>query len=361
MSVACFSRSRVKSRLFSTLPVLAVALGLVGSAGMARAALLSNVVFNDNLSSSTLDQSTVSYPNAATPTSTSTNYDIASSKEAVGGTPTSSLSSGDLSLYMVSTSSGVNEVQALFTTTPVALSTIGNAIEITSTFKNTGGLNQNSSSDIDMGLYSSGGNAPYSNLQNGSSTSNTVTGLVNTEINDNAGGVQNWAGYESDYFGGSSTKEYSRPAQATSTNNADQALLAEGQTGGPTGTQATYTSQNSSESLLTVGNTYTDELLITLTSAGTYTLTEALYNGSTDTGTQVGTNTVGTITALSSGGFDGLALGYRESDSMAAEMDISSIEVTTNVAIPEPTSFSLLVLGGAGLLSRRRKATKVIA
>ena len=322
---------------------------------VSHAALLSNVVFNDALASngSTLGAASQSYNNTATPSATSTNYDVASSKQATA----SSLSSGNpLKLVMASTSSGINETQALFTSTPVQLTAIGDSVEITATFTNTAGLNQNASSAAYIGLYNSGGNAPFNNLENGSSTNNTQTGLVNTQINDNTGGVQNWLGYEADYFGGQATKVFSRPAQATSTNNVDQALVGDAQTGGPTGTQATYTSQNNTETTLTIGNTYTDELLITLSAAGTYTLTEALYNGASDTGTQVGTNTVGTLGALPSGGFDGMAIGYRESDSLSSEMDVSTVEVTTNTAVPEPASVGILSLVALGLARRRRPA-----
>jgi PEP-CTERM motif len=319
-----------------------------------QAALLSNVVFNDALATngSTLGAASQSSPNSASPTATSTNYDVASSKQATSSAFTSG---SPLQLEMVSTSGGINEAQALFDSTPVQLTAVGQSIEITATFKNTAGLNQNSSSAVYLGLYSSGGSAPFNNLENGSSAVNTITGLVNTEINDNTGGTENWNGYESDYFGGSSTKLYTRPAQALSTNNADQALVGDGQTGGPTGTQATYTGQNSHEAVLTIGNEYTDELEITLSSAGNYTLTEALYNGTSDLGTEVGTTTTTMpLASLPVGvGFDAFSIGYRESDSLASEMDVSSIVVTDNV--PEPATLGILSLAALGLMHRRRR------
>jgi PEP-CTERM motif len=342
--------------------ILAAALFAGGTAIAAfpvtsAAALLPNVVFNDSLASngSTLDAASQSYSNTATPTATSTNYDVAASKD---GTASNFSSGNPLKVIMVSTSSGINEAQAVFTGSPVTLANIGDSVEITATFTDTAGLNQNASSAVYLGLYSSGGSAPYNNLGNGSSSNNTITGLNNTEINDNTGGVQNWLGYEVDYFGGQATKMYSRPAQATTTNNVDQSLVGTGQTGGYTtaGSQASYTSQNSSESTLTIGNQYTDELSITLSAAGVYTLTEALYNGADDTGTQVGTNTVGTLSSLPGGdGFDGMAIGYRESASDASEMDVNQIEVTTNVAVPEPATLALLSVAGIGLMSRRRR------
>jgi hypothetical protein len=340
--------------------------------GASRAALLSNVVFNDTLSTngSTLGSASQSYSNTATPTATSTNYDIAASKEATS----SSLNSGGppsgtpLELMMVSTSSGINEAQGLFTSTPVQLTTVGQSVEITVTFNNTAGLNQNSSSAVYLGLYSSGGSAPYNNMENGSSVNNAPgpgqTGLANSPetVSDDSGGVKGWVGYESDYFGGSSTKEYSRPAQATSTNNADQGLVGDGQTGGPSGTQASYTQQNSHESTLTTtsgSNTYTDEFEITLSAVGTYTLTEAMYVGASDTGSLQGTAgadaTIGTSTVISNDGFDGFAIGYRESDSEASEMDITNVEVTTNVTVPEPASLGALAVSSLLLGMRRRR------
>lgn len=329
-----------------------------------RAALLTNVVFNDTLATngSTVESASQSYSNTATPGATSTNYDIASSKQATS----SNLSSGSpLKLEMVSTSGGINEAQGLFTSAPVQLVNVGDSVEITVTFNNTAGLNQNSSSAIYLGLYSSGGSAPYNNMENGSSTNNAAgpgqTGLANSPetVSDDTGGVQNWVGYESDFFGGSSSKEYSRPAQATSTNNSDQGLVGDGQTGGPTGTQATYTQQDSHETTMSTSsgsNTYTDEFEMTMASATTYTLSEAMYVGSSDTGSlfgNAGTDvTIGTSTIISNNGFDGFAIGYRESDSEASEMDISSVEVTTNV--PEPASLGALAVGSILLAMRRR-------
>jgi hypothetical protein len=321
------------------------------------AALLSNVAFNDTLASngSTLDSASQSQPNTATPTATSTNYDVASNKEAVG-TPNSNLTSGNpLELDMASSSSGIAEVQGLFTTTPIQLTTIGQSVEITVTFKDTAGLNQNGSSAIYVGLYSSGGSAPYNNLGNGSSSTPTITGLANTEINDNSAGTQNWVGYEADYFGGASTKMYLRPAEATSANNIDQALVGATQTGGEaSSTLATPVSQNA-DTALTVGNTYTDEMEITLSSAGVYTLVEGLYSGTTDTtlvGTEVTTETIST-TLAGGAGFDAFAIGYRQSDSLSSEMDISQVEVTTNV--PEPASLAILGIAAAPLMGRRRR------
>lgn len=323
-----------------------------------QAALLSGVVFNDALATngSTFDVAGQSFPNTATPTATSTNYNVGSSKDSTTFNGGSSLTSGGpLKITMVSTSSGIAEAQAVFGTTPVHLVNIGDAIELTVTFTDVAGIANASSSTAAMGLYSSSASAPYNNLGNGSSASPTITGFNNTQINDNTGGTQGWLGYETINFGGQTTKLFNRGTQAISANNTDQELIAPGQTGGyATSTQATYTSQ-SAATPLTAGNTYTDELEITLTAANVYTLNQQLYNGSSDTGTLVGTATVGTIAALPSGGFDALAIGFRQTQSVGSEMDVSQIEVSTNT-VPEPASVTILSLAGLTLLSRRRRS-----
>ncbi len=324
------------------------------------ASLLPVSVMDDTFTNgSTVDSASQSYNNTASPTSDSTNYDIASSKSSTASTSGTIPNGGPLKLITVSSTSGITQAAAVFTSTPVVLQNVGDEIELTVSFTNTAAVDTSafSSAAVYLGLYSSGGATPYNNMGNGSSSVNTITGLNNTEISDNTGGTQNWVGYETDYFGGSKPKIYSRPAQATTTTNVDQALVGTGQTGGyaTAGTQSTYTSESSTEAYLTTGDVYTDEITITLSAADIYTITQAIYNGSTDTGTEIGTTTSGPLAALGAGaGFDGLAIGYRETaGGTGEEMDINAVDVTTTV--PEPATIGLLGLAGAGLLARRRR------
>jgi hypothetical protein len=72
-----------------------------------------------------------------TPTASSTSYDIASTKAANTGP---AIASGDLTLKLnAATTSGFLEAQALFTSTPFALNAVGDYINLTYTFTDTGG------------------------------------------------------------------------------------------------------------------------------------------------------------------------------------------------------------------------------
>jgi hypothetical protein len=326
---------------------------------LSQASLLANVVFNDTTASngSTYNSAGQSYSNAATPTSTSTNYDVASGKPATAGF---NGIGNALEIGMPSTSSGIAEVQAVFAGggstpwAPVVLASSGDEIELTVTFYDSAQINSSSSSAVYLGLYTSGGSAPDNDLQNSG---------IGGGTNDVTNGVQNWLGYEGDAFAGAKAKLFVRPQQTGSTN-ANQALVGDSQTGGvqnPTGAQpGNYSQTNAGTGTLVAGNYFTDELSITL-SGGQYNLSDAFYSGQTDTGTPLESAT-GSLSALPGGdGFDGLAIGYRETNSHVSEMDITNVEVTTTEAVPppvpEPASVGILGLAGLGLLRRRPRKT----
>jgi len=128
-------------------------------APLTSASILPTLVLNDSLNSG----STINGTNS--PTATSTNYDIASSKDGSG----SSLTSGDLAIVCPSTSSGISEAQAIFT--PVSLVNTGDAVELTVTFTDKAGLlsSASSSGSVDIALDYAAGSGPYNTMNNGNS------------------------------------------------------------------------------------------------------------------------------------------------------------------------------------------------
>src|SRR5580692_1570911 len=92
------------------------------------AALSQTTVFDDTLSNG----STINSTNPTPPTANATSYEEIASKAWSPNPPT--LAAGDLKFGIGSTSGGGDEIQALFTTSPVALQTAGQYIQVTATF-----------------------------------------------------------------------------------------------------------------------------------------------------------------------------------------------------------------------------------
>jgi hypothetical protein len=311
------------------------------------AGLAQTTIFNDSFNAG----STLNTANTA-PTATSTGYQIASTKSTSG----SLLNPGDLKLNFASTSSGIAEIQALFTTSPISLSAVGDSITLNVTFAATSGILVGSSSFIAGGLYNSGGIAPISggNLANGGTSSNLVTYA--------SGGAQNWLGYVGRINGTGNSLIATRPAQtaAGGLNNTVQDLIgnsfsASGGYNNPAG--ASLHSKSSTAGALATTDSFQYTLSYTLGATGLtiadsltdLTTTASLFSDST---TASGANEIATT-------FDGFAFGDRAATAGAANtVDISNINITSNVQpVPEPTSIALLS-GGAilGLLMRRKRS-----
>lgn len=305
-------------------------------------------ILSDNFSTSTVPISPTTYP---TPTATSTGYAIASTKNQ---SPAPSIATGDLKFGIAKTSSGFEQTQALFTTSPVTLTNTGDFVEMQVNFHSNGPLTSTATltGTLNFGMYSSGGSAPKTDL--------SASGIITTNTTDATGGTQNWAGYVSRLFqtGGSNPSIYTRTAQGAA-DSSNQDLLFNAQSGtvayhSPGGTSLGTTGTN-----ITLNNTdqYLEDFTITLTAAGTYTITSVLTDVSTSTtlSSQSDTATGGNFFNV---GFDGLAIGYRETANIAATaLDLNSLTVLTNVAtVPEPASVLLLSFGGAalGLAALRR-------
>lgn len=308
-------------------------------------------VFSDDFSSSTLNSATL-----VAPTDTATSYQIASTKNSGSA---SSITASQLRLGMPSTTSGLTQIQGLFTKTPIVLSATGHYLQLQATFTTaaTALIEAGSSSSINFGLFNSAGVGPVAGgaLANGGLT--TTTGSTY-----DTGNAADWQGYVGRIRAGDS-RVFTRPIQnGTDTTSESQDLLFDNVGGGafddPTGVTLGTTSSGLT---LTAGSQYTYTLRLTL-DAGTGFLTadEDLFAGAGTSGANL-LNHTGNVSGSSSTptlAFDGLAIGYRYAlnpASGASAMDLNGVEVTTNV--PEPGSAALLVAGLVllGRATRRRR------
>jgi len=320
------------------------------------AALSQTTIFTDNFSNgSTINGASVP---GGTPAASSTSYDVASTKTA---TTAPAISSGDLKLGLnAATTSGFFEAQALFTTTPVSLGTVGDYINLTYSFTDTANLLAGgANSFLFTGLYNSGGSAPVAGTLNNSGLNTTAGSGVAT------GNAANWQGFVSRIANSGTSTAYTRPLQnGAGTSSANQDLVGNNIGGGsylnPAG--VAFGGSETAPAVLTIGSQYTISYTLALTAAGTITATNILYSGVgtggalifSQTNTATGANVLTTT-------FDGLAIGARNSSASALlpTMDISQIQVVFGSAVATPEPGTLALLGGGvatvGLFLRRRQ------
>ncbi len=285
--------------------------------------------FHDTFSSG----STINSSTPAEPTETSASYQNTSAKS---WSPTPSLSNGDLKFGIASTSSGVIEVQARFATNAIALTQPGDYIQMKVVFTNTAGLLTTANTYLAFGLYNSGQVDPIAGGLNGTA--------VNSQTDHAVGGVQEWQGYVGQVsYSGENSRIMTRAAQ-TGADNRNQDLVTSGsgsQSYGNPGA-STVGSTTNTGLILTEGATYTEVLTITLTAPNTLAITNSLYSGAgtTDLITEFGG--VAQDGTYLTAGFDGLAIGWRETGRVPTTIDISSIEISGSVTTistpPEITS-----------------------
>jgi autotransporter-associated beta strand protein len=306
-------------------------------------------VFTDNfLNGSTTG--TTSIP-GGTPTASFTSYNFASTKNATA----SAISSGTLRLTFPATTSGFAETQAVFSSTPVTLASLGDAINLRYTFVNTSNILSSGttwnpgSSFLWTGLYDTGSAAtpPLTTLANSALNNTGTTGNV-------TGGVQNWRGYVQRISGpGGTTQSLTRPAQS-GTTSANQDLVGNNVGGGafnsPTGTTLTATgSTQGLASQLVVGGTYTMDYTLTLVDSSTLSVRSFLYDGSGTSGSVLVSQTrLASGTNFLTSQFGGLAIGMRYSGSMSGPitMDVTSISIQATNAPPPPAGITINVGSG---------------
>jgi hypothetical protein len=351
--VAVINDQKPMKTIFKAVVVMTLALAVP------QAMMGQSVVFSDNFSGSTINGNDATTP----PTATSTSYDFDSTK-----TGAESISSGNLNMALTAASTGgMVQAEALFTTTPVSLSTVNDYIDLTYTFTDTGGLIAGGTgSALYTGLYNSGSSAPAAGTI-GVGTSGNAVSL--TGAGSPTGGALGWQGYVGRINGsGGNTEDYTRPAQTGSASGTSSGQDVVGNTAftgawakaapGVAGTQVGGTVTPTVT--LTTGGSYTMDYRLTLSAANQITISESLTGTG---GVSFSQSEVATGSSFLSGAtsFDGLAIGaYNDGTSFNPQMDINSITVTDSIqAVPEPDTFALLG-GGLVLLqvAWRRRQTR---
>src|SRR5208282_2119624 len=244
---------------------------------------------------------------------------------------TSTIALNNLSITLPNSASVLGEVVGLFTNTPVPLTAVGDYIELDVVFVNASNILcglDSANSTINVGLFNSGGVPP----NQGNITTSVTTNNINT------GGTQDWLGYFGRMFWSGKPNIETRPTQLLSAATAqNQDLLFSGASGtqafnNPNGTTVGSAASANVSVVLTNGSTYTMQFIITFDTANSLSISNALYNGAGTGGTLVysTTNQVATNATFVTGGFDGLAVGFRNSSSssQASTMDIQSIKIT---------------------------------
>lgn len=283
--------------------------------------------FSDNFSNG----STINAASPAKPTANSTSYIEASSK---GWSPKPAIASGDLKFGIASTGGGISEIEALFATNVVAMTQIGDYVQLTVTFTDTSGI-LTGTGFLDFGLYNSGQVMPFSGGMNGNLT--TASNYVG------AGYAQGWSGYvgEISYTGGKNQIR-TRAAQ-TGADNRNQDLTSSGSssTSYATPPPSTVGSTATSTTTLTAGSTYTEVLIFEMNGASSLAITNTLYSGANTNGTVLATfGGVATNSTFLTSGFDSLAIGfYQKTSGPSNVLDIASITVSGSVtgSVPPPT------------------------
>jgi autotransporter-associated beta strand protein len=317
--------------LQKSLVALLIATGLTGAKAQ-------TTFFSDGFTNS----STINSATPAKPTNNATSYQTVANK---GWAPVSSIAAKDLRFGIAATSSGIAEIQALFSTNAIALTQVGDYLQLTVTFTNAAGI-LTSNDYVGFGLYNSGNPQVYPIAGGMNGNLNSVSNYVGTA--GNGYGCKTWKGYigivagsgtgnPNSYKSSISTRP-DQSSQADSADNRNQDLI---NSGGSTGSSYLgganlYSAVTTPAVVLTNGSVYTEVLIITLNGSSSLAITNTLFNGPTTSGAQLQQfGGIATNANYLTGGFDSLAIGwYKKNGDTSNVMDIASIQVTGSVTPP---------------------------
>jgi len=289
----------MKPKLIAQIAMVMFVMALAATSGLSQTTFFSDT-FNNG--------STVNSATPVPPTPNSTSYEVISSA-AVTNNPTPSISPGNLVFGCPPTSSGVDEIQALFSTNAITLASNSDYITLVVVFTNQS-LNTASRAYLAVGLYNSGAstNYPVPGGMNGTETSaNTTSNVLNN--------AQLWQGYFGEQTYSGNKNEIIARQQQTGVDSTSQEVLTTG--------SGTYSFQHPTGpevgSAVTVGanatmtsGTYTEVFTITLTSPTTMAITNWLYAGAVTNSANLITNMGGVASGSTflTSGFNALAMGW---------------------------------------------------
>jgi hypothetical protein len=266
--------------------------------------------------------------NSSTPVPPGTNF---TSYEEISGksfSPTPTVNPNDLQFGIAATTSGADQIQALFTTNAVNLVAPGtDFVQLVIVFTNTsGGLLTAGQGYLGIGLYNSGSatNYPVPGGLNGTETSSATTA-----IGENAA---TWQGYFAQVaYSGSTSAILTRPAQNGPNNNNQDLLTTGSGTYSFAHNTGTDVGSTLTSSLILASNAvYTEVFEIWLNDQGSEAITNFLYAGSSISGTPLSQfGGVATNTTFLTGAFNAIGFGwYQKTGGNANKVDISSITVS---------------------------------
>ena len=261
----------------------------------------------------------------------------------------SSLSASGLSFSIANTTSGFAEVQSRILGSSAALVSASDSVTLAVTFTNTSNLMAGSDSSVTFGLFDSTGVNPLTGLANN---------LAGTDLT--TGGSSGWSGYVLRFVNTGQNAIYTRPAQTDTTNEAQELLYNNRGTGAYDAPGGSDIATGAVTGLsLTASSQYTAVFTITRNLANGQDIAGSLFSGVGTGGTELASIS-GTIAVPVTNIFSGIAIGFRDGDTVGTqtntlEIDSVSLQLTT---VPEPSGFAAIAgLAGLGLAaSRRRRA-----